>query len=157
LYLLSHRYYRGAESYRGPLRWIWLRLEILGKESFMFLILHWLLISTFFLAVHLGERFTGYTLDLNPYLRAALIVAGTALLIPPLARWRDRLAGRPHFATKALLFLGGSLFAALIFGMVTRDKEIGLYVTYGASMAFAFVYPTLRIKLRRRYTTVVAG
>jgi hypothetical protein len=161
VYLASRRWYRGAGGYRHPVaRWTAARFELLGRESFPFLIVHWWLISTVFLALHwqwrLAEARGGMAYELNPYARAALVTIGTVLVIPLFARVRDWLAARPHFATKALIVLAASFPASLVAFIITRNPEVALYTTYVASLSFAAVYPTLRGKLRAHYTAPAA-
>ncbi|MDP8223714.1 MAG: acyltransferase family protein [Candidatus Lernaella stagnicola] len=159
LYLVSRRHYPGASEYQNPvLRFLADRSEMLGKESFMFLIVHWWLISTVLAVEH--------ALPLNPYLRSALVIAGTVFFVPVFARLRDRLAAKSSFATKTAVFMIAGLMLTFLslgiigglvrgFGPSPYYIEIPLYVSYLVSFGFAFVYPTLRLKLRRRYTTAL--
>jgi hypothetical protein len=150
LYLASRALYRGAVNYRRPAaRWVAGQLENSGKESFLFLILHWFLISTTLLFGHLGPA----GVMINPYLRAAIVLGLTLLLVPPLARWRDRLSARPHFVGGALAFMAASLAFAMMLGGAAKTAELFFYGSYGASLAFAFVYPTIRVRLRQRCTS----
>lgn len=155
-YLLARRFYRGADAVTGRVTgFLARRFELLGRESFLFLILHWWLISTLLAFEH--------AVPLNPYLRALLVTLGTGMLIPLFAAWREKLAARPKFATRAavlmivslvLTFLSFGVVAGLTrrFGTSPYFLEIPLYISYGVSFGFAFIYPTLRLKLRRRYT-----
>jgi hypothetical protein len=157
IYLGSRKWYRGASGYQGrAANWLANEVEYLGRESFMFLILHWLLISTTLALAHLQGLATFVfglpEITLSPYGRVALVTAGVVLLIPPLARLRDRLAQWEFFRPAMFAVMILSIALSYPIGWVLRSMEARLFVTYGASIAFAFVYPTLRVDLRRRFT-----
>jgi Acyltransferase family len=161
LYLASRRLYRGAANYRNRVgRYLADRSELLGKESLLFLIVHWWLISSALAFEHLEP--------LSPYARSALVIAATVFFIPVLAGLRDRLATRPRFVAGTAWLMALSLVAAFLsLGVVaalTRRlgpspyyAEIPLYLTYGVSFGFAFVFPSLRSRLRQRYTAPPAA
>ncbi len=161
LYLFLRRHYKGATKYQNRLaRFVAASGEMLGKESFLFLMVHWWLISTLLAGEHL--------VSLNPYLRSALVIVGTVFFVPVFARLRNRLAAGPKFATKAAVFMVASLVLTVLslgvvgvltrrFGLSPHYIELPLYISYGVSFGFAFIYPTLRQKLRRRYTTAPAA
>jgi hypothetical protein len=155
LYLLSRRYYRGAASFGNRvIRWAAARTELLGKESFLFLVVHWWVIDTIMIVTRMYQgaaTFTGNMVyDLNVYVRAALTLAVTLFAVPALAWLRDRWSRTRWYGWQigALMVLSlmaaGALFAAA--------PPIGHYLTYGGSLGFAFVYPYLRARLRQRYT-----
>lgn len=159
LYLLGRKYYLGAEHYRNRVvRWSAKQLEILGKESFMFLIVHWWVIST----ILLGQLWYDYAaarrgwpqLELNAYARAVFTIIGTIFAVPWFARLRDRWSRTGNYGVKVGGIMG--LSVVLTFILAAVSAPIGLYLSYGASFGFAFVYPHLRQKLRRRYTQPVA-
>jgi hypothetical protein len=162
LYLLSRRYYRGAANYaNAAARWVSGQLERLGVESFLFLIMHWWLISTTLLASHDHgrlERLVGLPpLELLPAGRVAIVMAGVLLLLGPVGRLRDWLTPRRRFRGLMYAAMATSLLGAAMVLSATRRMEAAMYLTYGASFAFAFVYPKLRADLRNRYTRPTAA
>ncbi|MCB1155241.1 hypothetical protein KDL45_16405, partial [bacterium] len=130
---------------------IWRILDFAGRESFMFLILHYFLI-TLLVIVIMGARGQGHdAVWMTMYPRAAIIVVGTALLLPVAARLRDRVAVIPGFIPATLVAL-----AVLGFASAAMNAP-QLYVTarlagFGAAFAFAFVFPSLRVKLRTHFS-----
>ncbi len=152
-YLISRRIYRGAENMRGRLgHWLAARLELLGKESFMFLIVHWWIISTILGAVLILNRTTGgeTTWWLDPYARAALTIVATTFAVPWFANLRNRWSRVKHYGRKVAVAMIVSFVLTVL--MLPASAFWALYFSYGTSFGFAFVYPTLRQRLRRRYT-----
>lgn len=157
-YLLSRKLYRGAENYRRrTTRWVAAHLEMLGKESFMFLIVHWWVISTILGAVLIANHALGgeTTWVLNVYVRALLVIIGTIFAVPWFAAVRDRWSRANHYGRKvAAAMIAGFILTVMV---LPASAFWALYVSYVASFGFAFVYPTLRQRLRRRYTSAPTG
>jgi hypothetical protein len=159
-YLLMRRYYRGTAAVRNRVaRWFAARMEVLGKESLLFLVAHWWVLDTILLPLtavnFVTGRAYGYTYELNIYLRAALTLTGTFFAVPFFARLRDRLSQLDHYGAMIAVFMVLTFIVSIVF--LPFSPSLGHYLTYGASFGFAFVYPYLRVKLRKRYTTPVSA
>ncbi|MCZ7584280.1 MAG: hypothetical protein M5R36_13600 [Deltaproteobacteria bacterium] len=113
-------------------------LEFAGKESLLFLILHYFLIILV------------YPFPMPMYFRAALIVIGTALLLPVFARRRDRLIKAPSALTGLFVVMA---VGALV-GLALRGPMIwfGRIAGFSAALAFAFAFGELRTRWRARTT-----
>nr|TFG51936.1 MAG: hypothetical protein E4H34_05705 [Hyphomicrobiales bacterium] len=158
-YLLSRRYYRGAINYRNRVgKWVAGRLEMLGKESLMFLVVHWWMISTVMLVVKIFNapaNFRGLPgWDLNIYFRSLIVMAGVIYLVPWLAKLRDRWSRTGSYGLK----VGVVMFASIVLAVMVlfAAPPLAHYLTYGSSLGFAFLYPYLRGRLRKRYTKKVS-
>lgn len=153
-YLFSRKVYKGAAKYTNAAgRFVGFQLERLGKESLMFLVVHWWVIATVMLPLMIiakrSETVTGVAWTLDVYARAAIVLVAVLFFVPRFARLRDRWSQANRFATKAAVFMGASIFLALLMLPV---PPLSNYLTYGSSFGFAFLYPTVRARLRRRYT-----
>jgi len=156
LYLWGRKYYRGAQNYDNKIvRWLAARGEMLGKESFMFLIVHWWVISTILLiemfVARIAESRGMPVYQLNEWVRAILTIFGTIFAVPWFAKLRDRWSQTNRYGTKIALIMVVSIILTFMFFLPAAP--LALYFSYGASFGFAFIYPTLRLRLRRRYTT----
>lgn len=158
-YLLMRRFYRGHDAVGNRVaRWLLARLELLGKESLLFLVVHWWVLDTIMMILQFTNlvlaRRAGYTLEINIYARALLTLTGTALIIPWFAKIRDRWSRTSYYGTKIAFLMIATLFLSPVFLFIS--PSLGHYLTYGSSFGFAFVYPYLRGRLRVRYTKPVA-
>ena len=118
-------------------------LEFAGVESFMFLILHYFLIVL------------SYPVPFaNMYVRGALIVVGTALLMPVFVRWRDRISQKEGFVSKALWVLGISFVISLVLSVRPAGPAffLGRFPGFCAAFAFAFAFGPIRGRLRAKFT-----
>ena len=157
-YLLMRRFYKGADATKNRAgRWLAARFELLGKESLLFLVVHWWVLDTIVMLLKIGNTFvrgaggTAYEIDI--YARAALTLVGTFITVPWFARLRDRISRTGSFGTKVAVFMVLTFFFSIVF--ILFSPSFAHYLTYGTSFGFAFVYPYLRGKLRRKYTKPV--
>ena len=158
-YLVSRRLYRGAVNYKNSFgRWVAARLELLGQESLMFLVVHWWMISTVMLVMRIinaPAQLQGQPLwELNVYARSLIVMLGVIVLVPWLAKLRDRWSRASAYGLKVGLFMFGAIVLAVMMVMVA--PPLAHYLTYGSSLGFAFLYPYLRGRLRKRYTQQIA-
>jgi hypothetical protein len=154
-YLAMRRWYRGTGAIRNrAARWVAARIELLGKESLLFLVVHWWVLDTIMMGLlivnAISRRPPGAGFEMNIYARAALTLTGTAFAVPLFARLRDRVSQTEQYGWKVSAFVVVMLFLSAVF----RSLALGHYLTYGASFGFAFYYPYLRGKLRRKFTAV---
>ncbi len=131
LFLALRHLYRGPGSSR-----ILSTFELAGRESLLFLILHYFFIILTFL------------MPLGMYPRAVVIFTATALAIPAFARQRDRMAKAPNFIPCALAVIVAGSF--LGFALSPGAFFLARIVSFAAALAFAFVFGELRAKLRAR-------
>jgi uncharacterized membrane protein len=160
-YLVSRRFYRGAAAYTNrAAAWAGFQLERLGKESLMFLVVHWWVIATVMMPLMavamMSEKRTGTAIELNMYLRAVIVLVATLAFVPWFARIRERWSGARRYGLKMGLWMGFSIFMAVVF-LAAGAPPLANYATYGSSFGFAFLYPHLRQRLRKRYTTEVVA
>jgi hypothetical protein len=153
-YLASRRWYPGASAVRWrPAGWVAARMEFLGKESLLFLVVHWLCVS---LSSALGGM-VEWTMDVSEppmalaYLRGGVALVLTLAALPPLARLRDRWSKSRRYGLKVGVAMGASLL--LIGYFAPRLPPLAYYLTFITSFGFAFVYPYARGRLRQKYTT----
>jgi hypothetical protein len=158
-YLLGRRYYRGADAVpRGPARWLAARFEMLGKESLMFLVTHWLVISAVLTVsgaiVHAQIESGGTPREMNVYLRATLCLAITLFFVPWLARQRDRWSQRPHYVAGVVVAMVAALLLTIRAAFV--NGPLAYFMSFGVAFGFAFLFPRLRGRLRAKFTAPAA-
>ncbi len=153
-YLLARRFYKGAAAYANKtVAWLSFQLERLGKESLLFLVVHWWVIATVNLPLMLIAKRTalGAANDWTEvYLRALIVLVGTFVSVPWFAQIRERWSKANAYGVKIGLWMGFSFFCAIL--LLAVSPFLSNYATYGMSFGFAFLYPYLRGKLRRKYT-----
>jgi uncharacterized membrane protein len=139
------------------LRQVKSRVEGLGKESLLFLVAHWWVLSTLIGVIALYNfiaRSNGWwTTYLTQYPRAVISVSAVFLVVPLLAKLRDRLIKTRLgialiFACMALSFAG---YLYLYTGRIL--PSVAIYLSYGLSIGFVFVYPWMRGRIRQRCTS----
>lgn len=146
-------WYKGAANMTGQLsKRIWDYMEFLGRESFTFLIWHWMLlmgINTFY-----QLAFKQSVLGEYPYIMHVpwLTTLALSLLTMPFAvRMGEQWRRRPSAWAELLgLVVGGMVLS--IFLLAAGNLPLGIMVSFGPVLGFAYVYPLVRLKLRRRYT-----
>ncbi len=158
LYLAFRGRYRGAAALRNRwLKWTAARFELLGKESLMFLVVHWLAVMlvvpilTSFENWRPGEGRVAFS-----YLHGALALAATMWAVPRFVNWRDRWRAKPRYGRNVALFIAASFVAIFVFFLL-RIPLVGYGATFGVSIGFAFIYPDVRDRLRRRFTAAAAA
>jgi len=162
-YLLSRKIYPGAANTTHRFgKWLAVQIERLGKESLLFLIVHWWVIASVRMPTEMHnwmvavKRLPGPPrFGLNIYLRSALVLVVVMLLIPLLARLRDRWSRTRFFVPTIVAVMVISILLAFVL-IFLGGPALGNYATYGTSFGFAFLYPHLRGKLRRKYTLPTA-
>jgi len=145
-YLFCRRFYRGAAAFRHrAARWLAAQFEGLGKESLMFLVVHWVFVLLVILLARAVTGALGRTApgEIDGYLRATVALVATMFAVPRLAAVRDRWSARPHFGRR----MGVAMALCLLLAFPAR-----IFV-FGVSLGFAFVFPYLRGRLRKKYTT----
>lgn len=162
-YLISRKIYPGAANMAGRLgRWLAFQVERLGKESLLFLVVHWWVIATVMMPTEMHNwRVAAHLLPgppqfgLNIYLRAAIVMTAVMMVIPWLARSRDYLS-RSRFYVIGIVTVMIVSFLLTVLLFLMRVPALAMYATYGLSFGFAFLYPHLRGKLRRSFTSPTA-
>lgn len=155
LWLIARKYYKGAVNVKNRfIAWIAKQLEGLGKESFMFLVVHWWVLATIMgvnMAVELiSESKFGVTYEMSISLRTLLTLVGTFVAVPLFARIRNWWSTKRYFGTQMALLI---IFSIIVSGLFRRIfPPLSHYLSYGASFGFAFVYPSIRLRLRKKYT-----
>lgn len=127
-------------------------LEFVGRESFLFLIWHWLFLSLFLAFTQIlvrqipifGGRFAAYL----PVVLAGAIVFPT---LPWAARLGKRWRRQPYFIGQAFVCLVIFSLPGLLAFLRTNTLPLGrMLLSFPACLAFAYLYPELRARLRRR-------
>jgi len=144
--------YKNADDMTGLSRRIWRYVEFLGRESFVFLIWHWIWLT----GVNLSWKaiFNGRPLGQYPYnLHGCWIFAtiGILLTMPLAIKLGEKWRSLPGFGWQAgAMMVGGSLLA--LGAMATGNIIAGQIISFGPCLAFCFSYPRVRGWLRKRYT-----
>lgn len=148
------RWYHGADRFTGAARRATALLEYLGQQSFLFLIWHWAFLSVLLIfggalekAPHLGQV---HALVYLPWLLGTVGVIWTI-------RWADRLGQRwrqrPRFVWEAaavlVLCTAPGIIGFFAKGFVPFPRML---FSFGGCLAFAYLYPELRLRLRRALT-----
>ncbi|MDP8225352.1 MAG: heparan-alpha-glucosaminide N-acetyltransferase domain-containing protein [Candidatus Lernaella stagnicola] len=153
-YLLARRFYKGAKAYTNrAVKWMFAHLETLGKESLLFLVVHWWVIATVRLPIMVVAKRGGLGEALpwaEEYSRAIIVLVATLFFVPFFAAIRNRWDQANRYGLKMGLWMGFAIFCALLF--LPFSPFLSNYASYGSSFGFAFLYPYLRRRLRARYT-----
>ncbi|MCL4235059.1 MAG: DUF1624 domain-containing protein [Deltaproteobacteria bacterium] len=116
-------------------------VELVGRESLLFLIFHALVLAVL-IVIFQGR--------IGFWPRAVLETTFTCALLPVLVTWRDRRTSSPAFTRRALIVLA-------VFGMLAmlawaiRAHALTSLVAAPAALAFALAFPTLRRSLQTRF------
>ncbi|MCC6158206.1 MAG: hypothetical protein IT350_09145 [Deltaproteobacteria bacterium] len=137
-FIVGRHLYRGAGGSR-----IARAIEFAGQESFLLLILHFFLITVSLM----------FLPKLHMYARAVLIIAGTAWLLPILARRRDRWALGPAFERNALVVLGVTFAVGIFLSAAPPLYILARLVGFVSAFAFAFVFGSIRTRWRAKCLT----
>jgi len=125
-------------------------LQFVGRESFLFLVWHWVFLTIFFPVGQLGPLAGGRPGAYLPMILASAVVYPT---LPWAVRLGERWRRRTHFAGEALaVLIIGTLPGVLAFltrGLIPLPRML---LSFPACLAFAYLYPELRRSLRRRCT-----
>jgi hypothetical protein len=153
--LAAFRWYPGADAVRSAIgRRVSAYLEFLGRESFLFLIWHWLILRVTGLPLlALEARSEQVNLRAVAYGHWLLATVIVVLTMPWIARVGARWRARPGFVVQSgvVLALGTApgLLAFLTLGVVRPPAMLFSFV---GCLAFAFLYPELRNRLRRHFS-----
>jgi len=143
LFLLARRFYHSPGKI-PILSQIIQRFEYVGKESLLFLVSHWFILTI----IHNLDR------TMDPFLRAGLLLVFTFLALPFIAKARDFISNRPHYIAMMLSLLIFFFMITLV-PLSAENRLVAHLLSYGASFSFAFVYPSLRSRIRE-FSTIKA-
>jgi len=153
LVIFADRWYAGSAAMTRPLfRRGWGVLEYCGRESFLFLIWHWLILTlvqilTGRIIHHLASNGASAVIHLSWIL--ALTV--TLLTLHHVARWGEAWRQRPKFAWEAGLTL--CLGTLLSWFWYERERYTAMMIiSFAPCLAFAYIYPVVRARLRGYFT-----
>lgn len=122
-------------------------VELVGRESLLFLIFHALVLALL-IVVFQGR--------IGPWPRAMLETALTCALLPPLVAWRDRRTASATFTRNAIVVLG--VFGAIAaLAWINEAKALMSLAGAPAALAFALAFPTLRRRLQTRFVRAAAS
>jgi len=164
LFLIFRRAYRGTSSLART-------VEYWGRESLVFLVFHWAYI--FYLGILLGPFYDRFGETPTVWLTGILTLAIMGMTVGPIARLRDRWQRSEKFTARAWIFFSFSFLGWMVMigrlvsfavraGVQLPDLDIQpawtpLYANFVikqsfaflSAMAFCFVYPNLRMVLRK--------
>jgi surface polysaccharide O-acyltransferase-like enzyme len=156
LFLAADTWYRGAaEARHATTRRALGFVEYLGRESFLFLVWHWAFLSILLIVGHVIQKTPVlgriHAIHYLPWIVCTLLVVLTIRWAADLgAKWRRR----PRFVLEAslvlTLFTLPGLIAFFRRGFVPPGAAL---LSFPACLAFAYLYPVLRERLRNRLTT----
>ncbi|NLH47134.1 MAG: hypothetical protein GX444_00875 [Myxococcales bacterium] len=159
--LAAEFHYAGAGSLRSrPLRWLGGYLELCGRESLTFFVWHWIVLifvhaPFYYLLVVGGIRFAGLAIHAT-WIGTILV---NMLVFPYVVRLGQRWRRRRFFTAQALMvwFFGTVLgYFALQLPRAQTFSPLAIWFSFPACLAFAFLYPRVREKLRGRFTDTPA-
>lgn len=113
-------------------------VEYIGRESMLFLIFH---------ALILGVLLMAFAGRIDIWMRAVIEMVATCALLPRLAAMRDRWSATPAFSRRTDVILIAFTVLALL-TLRTPAKNAAILFAIPAAWAFAFVYPTWRVRIR---------
>ena len=142
-YFFLRKVYHGAKNNR-----MLQTLEFWGKESFLFLIVHFFFL--FLLPFPLVWLY-GYYENVNGWLFTVLLFVFTLFSMPLTMRLRDRLAQKKRFITISVITIIFVWFSTAYFYSIPKIALLAIFWSYIGSFAFAFSYPSIRKYLRKRY------
>ncbi|NLH50526.1 MAG: hypothetical protein GX444_18280 [Myxococcales bacterium] len=151
--LTAARWYAGGEEIRSAIgRRLVGYLEFLGRESFLFLVWHWFVLTVLSLFLAVLLRNPGYAASrwsiYFPWFVTTVVVVAT---MPWAQRLGDRWRRHRHFVLEASLVLAlGTTPGLISFALRGTVRLPAIFSSFAACLAFAYLYPVLREKLRRR-------
>ncbi|MDP8223711.1 MAG: hypothetical protein P9L99_10160 [Candidatus Lernaella stagnicola] len=158
-FLALNRWYRGAVTMKeGVIKRAFTFTEFLGRQSFLFLVWHWVFLSILIIVgkfIEQSVRFGSiHPVHYIPWLTCTLLIVLTMRWITGVGeRWR----ASPGFLWQASLVLVIFTFPGLA-AFIRRGYTpfLTTFFSFPACLAFAFMYPELRFRLRRKLTRSAA-
>ncbi len=156
IFLAAEKWYRGSAAMRGgPVKRSLAFTEFLGRESFLFLVWHWAFLSALIIIgkwIETSPRLGQFHLvHYIPWLSCTLLIVLTMHWIVGVGeKWRARKTFLPEAIIVLFLFTFPGVTAFLRRGYV---PFLATFFALPACLAFAFSYPVLRGRLRKRLTT----
>lgn len=152
IWLSCRRWYKGVPGAKSKIKKIiYGYTEFLGVASFIFFIFHWFILLSMMMIWEKMAAAGWVGAEMNIHLRW---IAACIIVLPlmwPAAQLGGLWARRKNFTTEAWTLMGVSIFASMVLLWRGQFKQ-GTLVAYGACIAYAYLYPVLRARLKKRCT-----
>ncbi|HPQ68186.1 MAG TPA: heparan-alpha-glucosaminide N-acetyltransferase domain-containing protein [bacterium] len=152
IWLSCHRWYKGVPGAKSKLKkFVYGYTEFLGVASFIFFIFHWFMLL---LLMTVWEKMAAagwVPTEMNIHLRWVVACIIVLPLMWPATQLGTLWSKGKSFTKQAWTLMGVSIFASLML-LARGHFRAGTLVAYGACFSYAFLYPVLRARLKKRCT-----
>jgi len=158
VWLACHRWYPNVHKVKNKLGKLVLGYtEFMGVASFIFFIFHWVILLGFH-AIWMKLHEMGYVAQsMNIHLRWFLACVIVLPLMIPAVKVGQLWGKRKHFVGEAVALMVVSIVVSL--WLMARAMRLGtgsiqpaIFAAYGSCFSYAYLYPYIRGRLKKRYT-----